>query len=121
MTTFPISIPIPECRDVRNLKFELFLNCLLIIYIDLDSDDCIPNLCLNGGTCVDGWQSFTCLCPNGYYGNLCESSIVFIWTIKRRKIYGLTVKWCSVSAWVFKVSVKIETESFFVIFIDITK
>ena len=29
--------------------------------------------CLNGGTCRDGEQSFTCECPTGFTGTTCES------------------------------------------------
>ncbi|KAL2078014.1 hypothetical protein ACEWY4_025699 [Coilia grayii] len=35
---------------------------------------CRPNLCLNGGTCQKGQarSQFTCLCPSGYSGKLCQ-------------------------------------------------
>ena len=32
----------------------------------------LPNPCLNGGTCVDGVNSYTCSCPIGYSGDRCE-------------------------------------------------
>lgn len=40
-------------------------------------DDCNPNPCLNGGTCVDGAGvgNFTCNCPTGFTGTLCEINI----------------------------------------------
>uniref|UniRef100_A0A8C9MS06 Fibulin 7 n=1 Tax=Serinus canaria TaxID=9135 RepID=A0A8C9MS06_SERCA len=31
-------------------------------------DDCSSNPCANSGTCVDGNQSYTCLCPPGWSG-----------------------------------------------------
>uniref|UniRef100_A0A8C8B5R9 Fibulin 7 n=1 Tax=Otus sunia TaxID=257818 RepID=A0A8C8B5R9_9STRI len=31
-------------------------------------DDCSSNPCANSGTCVDGNQSYTCLCPRGWSG-----------------------------------------------------
>ncbi|NXK87177.1 FBLN7 protein, partial [Formicarius rufipectus] len=38
-------------------------------------DDCSSNPCANGGTCVDGDQSYTCLCPPGWSGPSCQSPI----------------------------------------------
>ncbi|NXX77214.1 FBLN7 protein, partial [Urocolius indicus] len=38
-------------------------------------DDCSSNPCANSGTCVDGNQSYTCLCPKGWSGPSCQSPI----------------------------------------------
>uniref|UniRef100_A0A663MQG8 Fibulin 7 n=1 Tax=Athene cunicularia TaxID=194338 RepID=A0A663MQG8_ATHCN len=38
-------------------------------------DDCSSNPCANSGTCVDGNQSYTCLCPRGWSGPSCQSPI----------------------------------------------
>ena len=35
-------------------------------------DDCSPNPCLNGGTCTDGVNNYTCTCPAGFTGTNCE-------------------------------------------------
>lgn len=35
-------------------------------------DDCSPNPCANGGTCVDGANAFTCSCTLGYAGARCR-------------------------------------------------
>uniref|UniRef100_A0A3Q3N6H2 Brevican n=1 Tax=Mastacembelus armatus TaxID=205130 RepID=A0A3Q3N6H2_9TELE len=37
-----------------------------------DSDSCLENPCLNGGTCVDG-EPTSCLCLPGYGGDLCHT------------------------------------------------
>ncbi|XP_064388206.1 slit homolog 1 protein-like [Halichondria panicea] len=37
-----------------------------------DINDCIPNCCQNGGTCIDECTSYRCLCPQGYSGTNCE-------------------------------------------------
>ncbi|NWR67617.1 FBLN7 protein, partial [Bucorvus abyssinicus] len=38
-------------------------------------DDCSSHPCANSGTCVDGNQSYTCLCPRGWSGPNCQSPI----------------------------------------------
>ncbi|XP_023241480.1 slit homolog 2 protein-like [Centruroides sculpturatus] len=35
-------------------------------------DDCVENMCQNGATCVDGVNSYTCSCSEGYAGTFCE-------------------------------------------------
>eukprot|EP00075_Anas_platyrhynchos_P032927 XP_027322180.1 fibulin-7-like [Anas platyrhynchos] len=42
-------------------------------------DDCASNPCANGGTCVDGNQSYTCLCPRGWSGTSCQSPVYTYW------------------------------------------
>ncbi|XP_058822822.1 protein crumbs isoform X2 [Topomyia yanbarensis] len=43
---------------------------------EINWDDCKPNLCLNGGKCVDGVDAFTCDCKGtGYGGTLCQNNI----------------------------------------------
>ncbi|NXX20187.1 FBLN7 protein, partial [Podargus strigoides] len=38
-------------------------------------DDCSSNPCANGGTCMDGNRSYTCLCPRGWSGPSCQSPV----------------------------------------------
>ncbi|XP_033733395.1 delta-like protein 4 [Pecten maximus] len=44
-------------------------------YCDTDIDDCQSNPCINGGTCRDGNNSFTCMCPQGRAGPLCNVAV----------------------------------------------
>ncbi|XP_014389039.1 PREDICTED: aggrecan core protein [Myotis brandtii] len=37
-----------------------------------DIDECLSSPCVNGATCVDAIDSFTCLCLPSYRGDLCE-------------------------------------------------
>ncbi|XP_064402748.1 zinc metalloproteinase nas-14-like [Halichondria panicea] len=37
-----------------------------------DINDCIPNRCRNGGTCIDQCASYRCSCRQGYAGTNCE-------------------------------------------------
>lgn len=38
----------------------------------VDIDDCASDPCVNGGTCNDAVNSYTCSFPTDYYGNHCE-------------------------------------------------
>ena len=42
-----------------------------ILYADID--ECASSPCQNGGTCVDGVNSYTCNCDVGYAGKNCET------------------------------------------------
>nr|XP_033779057.1 brevican core protein [Geotrypetes seraphini]XP_033779058.1 brevican core protein [Geotrypetes seraphini] len=39
------------------------------------TDECIPNPCHNGGTCMEMEDRVTCLCLPGHGGDLCETSV----------------------------------------------
>ena len=37
-----------------------------------DTDECASNPCDKGGTCIDGENSFECLCPPQWAGKTCQ-------------------------------------------------
>lgn len=37
-----------------------------------DIDECLSNPCLNGGTCIDEINGFTCNCTEQWMGQTCE-------------------------------------------------
>ena len=39
-----------------------------------DINDCESNPCRNGGTCIDGVNSYACICSGGWEGAHCETS-----------------------------------------------
>ena len=39
-----------------------------------DIKDCVNHTCLNGGSCVDGVNNYTCICVGGFNGDRCETS-----------------------------------------------
>ena len=45
-----------------------------IIAIVIDIDDCMPNRCLNGGTCIDLVGGYSCSCATYYSGRNCAKS-----------------------------------------------
>ena len=47
------------------------------LFLVLDIDDCASAPCQNGGTCVDGINSYTCNCVYGYTGDHCQTGM---WT-----------------------------------------
>ena len=36
---------------------------------EVDEDDCLSMPCINGGSCIDGVNTFSCFCAEGYTGN----------------------------------------------------
>ena len=52
---------------------SVYLNQISICsdLLHLDIDECQSNPCQNGGNCVDGVNSFTCTCADGYTGTVC--------------------------------------------------
>lgn len=55
--------------------------CVLVWYMDVHvlkcnfSDECTPNLCVNGADCTDGVNGFSCSCDNGFTGTYCQNNI----------------------------------------------
>lgn len=47
---------------------------VIIWRVFIDIDECDPDPCLNGGTCTDGINQYTCTCVDGYVGTDCETS-----------------------------------------------
>ena len=50
------------------------MNTVLYVMLILpDIDECSSNPCAHNGTCIDGVNSFTCSCVDGYTGHDCET------------------------------------------------
>ena len=54
-----------------NLRRTAFL-----VNFALDIDDCDPNPCMNGATCVDGIDDFTCECVAGFTDSMCSTGML---------------------------------------------
>ena len=46
------------------------LQCDILL---IDIDECSSNPCMNGATCTDAVNSYTCACVAGYTGTHCET------------------------------------------------
>uniref|UniRef100_A0A9J8A3C5 Neurogenic locus notch homolog protein 1 n=1 Tax=Cyprinus carpio carpio TaxID=630221 RepID=A0A9J8A3C5_CYPCA len=65
-----------DCACYCSIIYIKFLLCyygLLCSMCNINIDDCALNPCHNGGTCIDGINSFTCLCPEGFRDATCLS------------------------------------------------
>jgi collagen type VI alpha len=47
-------------------------NNLFDCFCFTDVNECDPNPCQNGGRCIDGLRTYTCLCTNNYAGVNCD-------------------------------------------------
>ncbi|XP_078572109.1 uncharacterized protein LOC144859362 [Branchiostoma floridae x Branchiostoma japonicum] len=64
ITTRYIQVVVKTYHVAAKMRIE-FLGCD-------DTDDCQSNPCKNGGTCVDGLDSYSCNCIYGFSGDTCE-------------------------------------------------
>ena len=51
------------------------ISCMLFVSGDPDVNECTSNPCMNGGTCNNLINSYTCTCPRGYSGSRCQTSV----------------------------------------------
>ena len=72
--------------------YKSFFNIVVI-----DIDDCTPNICANGGTCIDGVNSYTCSCSPGYTGRNCNTSKLLSLLDKRLPRFKIKITVRSIS------------------------
>ena len=67
------------CYNIGQEKvYKMFLSKLAVttpptpLTTPAPPNPCEPNPCKNGGTCEAQGGNFTCACPDGYWGKLCE-------------------------------------------------
>ena len=68
----------------------LNLSRMFSSFLRADIDDCADQPCLNGGTCLDEVNDYTCICAVGYTGENCnigKNGVYFSEFITTRKIF----------------------------------
>lgn len=50
---------------------NIYQNICVLLSPYTDINECSPDPCLNGATCSDGVNGYTCACADGYRGDDC--------------------------------------------------
>uniref|UniRef100_A0A8C4EGK4 Sushi, von Willebrand factor type A, EGF and pentraxin domain-containing protein 1 n=1 Tax=Dicentrarchus labrax TaxID=13489 RepID=A0A8C4EGK4_DICLA len=66
-TIYDVSLSFLRCQCVEGYRGRL---------CEVDVDECDPNPCINGASCLDGLGSFTCRCLPGFNGTRCETGTI---------------------------------------------
>jgi hypothetical protein len=67
-----------DCQNGGNCNNNVSCVCppgVSGMFCETNTPECASEPCQNGGTCLDGFSSFTCLCASGYSGLICETEI----------------------------------------------
>uniref|UniRef100_A0A8C0UNG6 Delta-like protein n=1 Tax=Cyanistes caeruleus TaxID=156563 RepID=A0A8C0UNG6_CYACU len=68
--------PHGKCKSQAGGKFTCECNKGFTgTYCHENINDCESNPCKNGGTCIDGINSYKCICSDGWEGTYCETNI----------------------------------------------
>ena len=82
-----MAISIYKSMNILNvIKDKMVRSSFSFFVFVTDIDDCSPNPCLNGGSCSDGVNSYTCSCVAGYSGNNCQTSKLKFSTLRTKLI-----------------------------------
>ncbi|XP_065577284.1 cubilin-like isoform X11 [Artemia franciscana] len=69
-----VSMNSPRLRRLRRKVNSLSVR-ILQIEQTLQTNDCSSNPCRNGGTCIDNYGRYQCLCPMAWEGENCETDV----------------------------------------------
>ena len=65
-------------------KTSQLIENIYILFHVTDRNECLSAPCLNNGTCVNTQGSFKCLCPPGYEGEFCQTSMFYMQHIMQK-------------------------------------
>ena len=63
MNTICLHMNAPVCKFIIACTMHI-LHVYLLPCLPPELDECDPNPCLNGGTCLDGVRNYTCNCTS---------------------------------------------------------
>ncbi|XP_055875332.1 uncharacterized protein LOC106069146 isoform X3 [Biomphalaria glabrata] len=65
-----------KCRNFLNITLEERLLCQCFCNETTTENECLLyDPCLHGGTCTNTTDGYSCLCPTGWTGQVCETSV----------------------------------------------
>lgn len=76
-------IAIDTRLEISNPAHVLLLSCfykvkffadVVNLFLFSEIDNCLNNTCENGASCLDGIESYTCVCADGWEGPFCQRS-----------------------------------------------
>lgn len=83
----------------------MFSALIYITYLLVNTDECAQKPCRNGGSCVDGINSYTCRCATGYSGTNCEGELEQDSSEQLRTTTKTScTALCPVITWVFSIN-----------------
>ena len=72
-----ILLTILPYRLLMPYKCTIYYYYYYYYYYFIDTDDCNPNPCQNGGSCTDRVNGYRCACEAGYEGATCATSELY--------------------------------------------
>ena len=69
------------CYVTIKIKIMMYFVCIIMWCLFAETNERDSNLCLNGGTCTDAVNKYSCSCASGYAGINCETGMFLIVTL----------------------------------------